>query len=79
MKSFHLHVKVRNLLDQNKRTMWSHWKGVFRGDDGNPLTYEQVREALYNELTKGHEYIPLGQCDNFDYVNGGCKGHEQSS
>jgi len=77
MTSHHMFVKVRNLLNQPKRQFWNDWKNVFTSDDGKPLTYEQVREGLFDELAKGHEYIPLGDCDNFDYVNGGCKGHEE--
>lgn len=43
--------------------------------DGKPLnTAKQVRKMLQDELALGHEVIPMGDCDNFDWKTG-CKGH----
>jgi hypothetical protein len=38
------------------------------------MTPAQVRNAMYDELAKGHEVLPLGECDNFDFIKG-CQGH----
>jgi len=43
--------------------------------DGIPLkTAAQVRRFLQKELDMGHEMLPTGGCDNFDWKTG-CKGH----
>jgi hypothetical protein len=45
-------------------------------DDGTPYDSEdELRNAFMDELAKGHEVIPMGDCDNFDYKTG-CLGHE---
>ena len=51
-------------------------KGILLHNDGRPMSASEVRETLFDELSKGHEKIPIGDCDNFDYKNG-CQGHEQ--
>lgn len=76
MTSYHMHIDVRNMLRKSKRDFWRDWKNVFTDDNGKPLTYDQARDALMDELAKGHNFIPFGNCDNFDYVKGRCKGHE---
>jgi hypothetical protein len=40
-----------------------------------PITYDEARAFLQDELAKGHEVIPFGKCDSFDYKEG-CPGHE---
>jgi hypothetical protein len=43
--------------------------------DGKPSTPDRVREALMDELAKGHELVPFGEpCEGFDYKSG-CPGH----
>jgi hypothetical protein len=50
------------------------WIGAIKVD-GKPLeTVKQVREFFTEQLAQGHEVLPLGDCDNFDYKTG-CKGH----
>lgn len=57
-------------------------------DDGKPLSRLAAIDALQDELSKGHETIPLGEncnnpcrhadkgCKGFDYgKNGGCPGY----
>lgn len=43
-------------------------------DDGSRFTADELKQAFVDELAKGHEVIPLGECDNFDYKKG-CLGH----
>lgn len=44
-------------------------------EDGKPFaSVEELRESLFDELSKGHEKIPLGECDNWDWKEG-CQGH----
>lgn len=75
MKTVHMCMSVRGALNWNKATLKRMAKS-FTDDNGKPMTPDQVRNALMDELAKGHEVIPLGECDNFDYKKG-CMGHDQ--
>ena len=35
---------------------------------------DEARDVLMDELANGHDFIPFGHCDNFDFKSG-CKGH----
>ena len=71
-KSFHMCINVKGVL-----TNWKHkdLKGMF-SIDGRSSTADETKAILLDELSKGHECIPIGKCDNFDYKTG-CKGHEK--
>ena len=67
----HLCLDVRGaLMNWNDRNM----KGVFRHDDGRPMTSREARSFLMDEIAKGHKVSPCGECDNFSYETG-CGGH----
>ena len=70
----HMSLSVRGVLRN-----WdpSEWVGVVT-ENGRPLTTDEFRERLFDELAKGHEVIPYGKevCQGFDYSGGGCPGHE---
>ena len=70
---YHLCLSVRGALNQPKGKL----RGWLRDDNGKLLTPDQARDALMDELAKGHEVIPMGECDNFDYKTG-CCGHRPS-
>lgn len=60
----------------------SNWKlkdfrKMFRHEDGSFYTPQEAKEALIEELALGHDVIPMGNCDNFDYKKG-CLGHAQA-
>lgn len=70
----HMRLSVRGALrwstSEAKRLM-----DGFHKDDGSPLaSVDELRECLMDELAQGHEFLPLGDCDNFDYKTG-CRGH----
>lgn len=47
-------------------------------DDGSRFSCSaELRDAFMDELAEGHELIPLGECDNWDWKTG-CKGHPLS-
>lgn len=66
------------------------FRGMFKHDDGRSMTPEEAREALFDELAKGHKLIPLNEkcgnpcqqsakCAGFRYgrdIGGGCPGYE---
>lgn len=66
----HMHLDVRGALRWPK----SKLKGMFVYEDGLRLTPDEAIDHLMDELSKGHEFIPIGKCDNFDYKRG-CLGH----
>jgi hypothetical protein len=51
-------------------------KGMFRHDDDRPMSGIEAKAQLLNELSKGHNYLPFGECDGFDFRDKGCPGHE---
>lgn len=71
----HMSLSVRGALRWNKADLKRNCKWI-TDDNGNRYTPEGLRDAMMNELAQGHEVIPLGECDNFDYKTG-CKGHEE--
>lgn len=76
MTSYHMHIEVRGALKWPK----SRLAGMFRDRaTGKKLTGDQVKDLLMDHLAAGHECIPCGLCDNFDYgKEGGCRGHENT-
>jgi len=51
---------------------------MFRGfsdDNGRALRAKEVRLMLIDLFNKGHRYMPIGECDNFDPFSEGCRGH----
>ena len=51
--------------------------GAMTDDSGYYLTSSEIRSELIDHLLKGHQYIPLGNCPDFDYVKGRCPGHNE--
>lgn len=75
----HLCVSVRGVLKDNNRTLVRQWKGAITNNQGVVCrTADQIRSAFLDELALGHEYVPFGKCDNFDWKSG-CKGHDSES
>lgn len=71
-RSYHFALDVRGFLMRAKK---SEYKGMLKHEDGRPMTPDEAKNALLDELVKGHEFIPYGKCDNFDFKSG-CLGHE---
>lgn len=66
------------------------YRRMFKADDGRTLSPDEARNALYDELAKGHEFIPthpgcrnpctVSACKGFQYKRGpdgawGCPGY----
>lgn len=75
MKRIHLGLNVRGFL-RNSRFP-ADYVGVFQHDDGRPMMPTEARDHLFDELANGHQVIPCGPCDNFDFQSG-CRGHEDA-
>lgn len=73
MTTMHICMSVRGALNKTKAQMKQLAPCIVV--DGVPLkTAEQVRDFFLDQLSMGHEVIPCGECDNFDYKKG-CLGH----
>lgn len=73
--SFHICVDVKGVLKLTPKEFHKEYNGVFSGDNGRVLSDKEARDALLEELAKGHRVIPSNGCDNFDFQKG-CLGHE---
>jgi len=73
--TIHVCMSVRGALNWDRREQKRALKWITK-DDGTPFkSVEELREALMDELAKGHEVLPMAPCDNFDWKKG-CRGHE---
>jgi site-specific DNA-cytosine methylase len=72
-RKIHMCMSVRGALKMDRREFDRIHRNSCTDDQGRTMTPDQVRDYLMDELAKGHEVIPLGECDNFDYKTG-CGG-----
>lgn len=76
MRTIYMCVSVRGMLNKSKAELRRLAPSITV--NGKTLqTADEVREAFLDELSQGHEVLPCGECDNFDYKKG-CLGHEHS-
>ena len=76
MSRHHMCISVRGLLRHSAAEMKRYIKSITK-DDGTPFSsVDEYRNALLDEIAKGHEVLPMSKdCDNFDFKKG-CQGHE---
>jgi hypothetical protein len=70
----HMCIDVKGMLTKPL----SKFKNIIHDDDGNLLDPHQARNYFLDELSKGHLFLPFGECDNFDYSKG-CMGHADAN
>ena len=74
----HCSLTVRGFLSSARYP--AGYVGLFTHDDGRAMSPEEARNALFDELARGHEVIPFGPaCEGFDHSGGGCPGHSDPS
>jgi hypothetical protein len=66
-----MRIDVRGAIRNGKG-----WKSV-TGADGKPVSKREAVAWLLDRLSEGKSYLPFGDCDNFDYVKGDCRGHDE--
>jgi hypothetical protein len=71
-KRFHFCLDVKGAL-KNWKT--KDFRNMFKRKDGSLMRPDEARAALIDELAKGNEFIPMSECDNFDFKQG-CLGHD---
>lgn len=65
--TYHFRLSVRGALKNQS------FDGLLH-NDGRQMTREEAFTTLRDSLKAGHEYIPMGDCDNWDDEKG-CLGH----
>lgn len=68
-QTFHLNLYVRGGLKNAK-----YLCGCVTVDGKALNTIPEIKNFLREQLDMGREFLPCGDCDNFDYKTG-CKGH----
>lgn len=70
-KRIHMRIDIRGAIMN-----WedSEWQNCVKDENGKTLTPQEVKRGFLEELAKGNDYLPLGDCDNFDPKQG-CLGH----
>lgn len=77
-RTMHVSLSVRGAL---RNGAWrKHADGSLVGscthDDGRHMTEHEIFTHLCDALASGQEFLPYGECDNFD-PKSGCHGHEE--
>ena len=70
MRILHFAMSVRGALNHP-----SQLKNCITVDGKKLKTTYEVREFLLDQLSMGHELLPMGDCEGFDYKTG-CPGHQ---
>ena len=63
---YHMRMSVRGALRNRSFDGLEH-------DDGRPMSRAEACDTLLELLKQGKEYIPVGDCDNWDGER--CQGH----
>lgn len=74
-KTIHVCASVRGMLNWPHAEFKCALKYMKKEDGSLFRSIPELRDALMDELSKGHEVIPMGECEGFDYKTG-CPGHE---
>ncbi|HEY2512547.1 MAG TPA: hypothetical protein VGI39_16885 [Polyangiaceae bacterium] len=70
----HMSLDVRGALSNWPKR---RFRSLIRGEDGRYLSADAAKDLLFDELQKGHQYLPIGDaCEGFDFAKG-CPGHER--
>lgn len=76
MKTFCMCIPVRDQLCRSDRSLEALWKDSIKVGGKTLSTAWEIRNFFVGQLAKGHEVVPAGECDNFDYKKG-CQGHKE--
>lgn len=71
----HMRISVRGSLRRSIRELEQAWSGAITDDAGKVLTTGlEIQSFFMDQLAQGREYLPMGECEGFDYKTG-CPGH----
>ncbi len=71
-RTVHMCLSVRGALRWPKKRL----RGLFVDENGRKTSADESRECLMDHLAQGHEVLPMGECEGFDWQKG-CPGHER--
>jgi hypothetical protein len=74
-QTFHLCISVRWMLHWSNVEAKRNMRSITKSDGSHYLSVAEFRDALMDELARGHEVLPMGECEGFNYKTG-CPGHE---
>ena len=66
----HLCIDVRGAMAKGPK----YCAQYLRNDDGSRVSPHEAFQWFADHLAQGHEVVPLGACDDFDWKTG-CRGH----
>lgn len=69
----HISTSINGLLAMSDRDLTKLLDSV-QDEEGNHPTLTEFKKYLNEEIAKGHRFLPVPECDNFDPVKG-CLGH----
>lgn len=73
--TYHLVASVRGMLNWPRAEMKRALKYMTKDDGSHFGSIDELRNALMDELSQGHEVLPMcKECDNHDWKDG-CQGH----
>lgn len=75
-KIYHMGTCVRGMLRWPKKKLKNAIKYASKNDGTKFNSVDELIDCLMDELSQGHEIIPICECDNWDWKHG-CMGHEQ--
>lgn len=72
--NYHMSQSITGPLMNWKKADWKRGTKYMTRDDGSTYTPDELKAVFLKELALGHECVPIGECDNFDWKKG-CQGH----
>ena len=76
----HACISIRGLIRRmsvSKREAMRACVGITDLETGKRITLDRLLDLLFDELSSGHEVLPIGEpCEGFSYKTG-CPGHEE--
>lgn len=70
----HMAQSIIGPLTNWNQSDWKRATNWITRPDGSRYTHAELKAEFQSELAKGHEVVPIGECDNFDFKRG-CRGH----
>jgi hypothetical protein len=77
MTKFHMGQSITGPLRNWKKPDWKRATRYITRNDGGTYTADELKDVFLKELALGHEVVPIGECDNWDWKTG-CRGHPQN-
>lgn len=76
--TLHLGLSVRGALRKSNAALKREFSGCLTRDGKTLTDANEIRETFFDLLAEGHEFIPIGECDDFD-PKSGCRGHRKET